>query len=62
MTRPFTLIAAIIFTAMALLHAYRLVTNFQIIAGSHVIPLSASIAAIVVTVALAFGLFREARR
>ncbi|HEX6740345.1 MAG TPA: hypothetical protein VF079_00930 [Sphingomicrobium sp.] len=60
--RPITLIAAIIFTIMALLHVYRLFTHFQIIAGSHTIPEAASYAAIVVTAALAIGLFREARR
>ena len=60
--RPITLIAAIIFTIMALAHVYRLFTHFQIIAGSHVIPESASYAAIVITGALAIGLFRESRR
>jgi len=62
MTRPFTMIAAIIFTVMALLHAYRLVTHFQLIVGSHTIAESLSIVAILVTAVLAIGLFREARR
>ena len=35
--RPFTLIAAIIFLVMALVHAYRLATHFQVIIGSHTI-------------------------
>ena len=35
--KPFTLIAAIIFGLMALLHVYRLVTHFQVIVGSHTI-------------------------
>ena len=61
-SRPFTMIAAIIFALMALAHLYRLVTHFQIVLGSHVIPESVSIAAIVITSALAIGLFREARR
>ena len=60
--RPITMIAAIIFLLMALAHVYRLVTHFQIIIGSHTIPETASYAAIVVTAALAIGLFREARR
>lgn len=60
--RPITMIAALIFTLMALVHVYRLVTHFQIVIGSHVIPEAASYAAIVVTGALALGLFREARR
>ena len=62
MTRPFTMIAAIIFTVMALLHAYRLVTHFQLIVGSHTIAESLSIVAILVIAVLAIGLFREARR
>ena len=61
-SKPFTLIAAIIFALMALVHVYRLFTHFQVVLGSHVIPESASIAAIVITAALAWGLFREARR
>ena len=60
--RPITLIAAIIFAVMTLAHIYRLMTHFQIVVGSHVIPESASYAAIVVTGALAIGLFRESRR
>ena len=62
MTRPFTMIAAIIFAVMAVLHAYRLFTHFQVIVGSHTIAESISIVAILVTAVLAFGLFREARR
>jgi hypothetical protein len=62
MTRPFTLIAAILFALMALAHAYRLVTHFQIMAGSHMLPMWLSIVAILVTAILAAGLFREARR
>ena len=61
-SRPFTMIAAIIFLAMALGHAYRLATHFQIIAGSHVIPMSLSWIALLVTALLAVMLFREARR
>jgi hypothetical protein len=60
--RPFTLIAAIIFGAMAVLHVYRLFTHFQVIAGTHVIPQSVSWIAIIVTGGLSWMLFREARR
>lgn len=62
MTRPFTLIAAVIFALMALVHVYRLVTHFHVVIGSHSIPQSVSIATIVITGALAIGLFRESRR
>jgi hypothetical protein len=61
-TRPFTFIAALIFALMALVHVYRLITHFQVVIGSHSIPQSVSIAAIVITGGLAFGLFRESRR
>ena len=56
------MIAAIIFAVMAVLHAYRLFTHFQVIVGSHTIAESISIVAILVTAVLAIGLFREARR
>jgi uncharacterized integral membrane protein len=61
MKRPFTLIAAIIFALMAIAHAYRLLTHFQIIAGSHTLPLWLSIVGIAVAGILAVGLYRESR-
>ena len=60
-TRPFTLIAAIIFGIMALLHIYRLFTDFQVVLGSHVMPQWLSIVGILVTGILSIGLFRESR-
>ena len=60
--KPFTTIAAVIFALMALLHAYRLATHFQVIAGSHTIPYEVSWVGLAVTALLAWGLFREARR
>jgi len=62
MKRPFTLIAAVIFALMGVVHAYRLATQFQIIAGSHTLPLWLSIVGIAVTAVLAVGLFLESRR
>jgi hypothetical protein len=61
MTRPFTLIAALIFALMALIHVYRLFTDFQVVLGSHVIPMWVSYVAIVVAGGLAIGLYRESR-
>ena len=58
----FTTIAAAIFGLMALLHAYRLATQFQIIVGSHTILQGVSWVGLIVTAALSYGLFREARR
>jgi hypothetical protein len=62
MNRPFTLIAALIFALMALIHLYRIATDFQIIIGNHAIPMWVSWIAIVVTALLAVMLFRESRR
>jgi hypothetical protein len=60
--RPFTTIAAIIFAIMALVHAYRIATHFQVIVGSHTISQGVSWIALFVTAGLSYGLFREARR
>ena len=60
--KPFTLIAAIIFGLMALLHAYRLVTDFQVIVGSHTIAYEVSWVGLAVTLLLSVMLFRESRR
>ena len=60
-TRPFTLIAAIIFALMALAHVYRLVTDFQIIVGTHSMPMSVSWIALAVTGLLAVMLYKESR-
>lgn len=61
MTRPFTLIAAILFSLAALLHLYRMVKHFQIVVGSHDISQTVSIVALVVAIVMAVGLFRESR-
>jgi uncharacterized membrane protein YdbT with pleckstrin-like domain len=60
-SRPFTLIASLIFAIMALLHIYRLFTHFQVVLGSHEIPMTASYVAIVVAAILAWGCYRESR-
>jgi hypothetical protein len=60
-SRPFTLIAALIFAIIALLHIYRLFTHFQVVLGSHEIPMTLSYVAIVVAAILAWGLYKESR-
>ncbi|HKX91335.1 MAG TPA: hypothetical protein VJM15_02785 [Sphingomicrobium sp.] len=60
-SRTFTWIASAIFALMALVHVYRLFTDFQIIVGSHTIPMSVSYVAILVTALLSWMLCREAR-
>jgi hypothetical protein len=59
--RPFTLIAAVIFGLMTLVHVYRIATDFQIIAGSHSLPMSVSYVAVVITAILAVMLYRESQ-
>ena len=60
-SRPFTWIAATIFALIALIHIYRVVTGFQIIIGSHTIPMWVSYVGIVVPALLSWMLCREAR-
>ncbi|HET7816765.1 MAG TPA: hypothetical protein VFK58_04240 [Sphingomicrobium sp.] len=60
--KPFTMLAAVIFLLMALVHVLRLVTDFQVIVGTHALPQWASIVAIAVTGLLSVMLFRESRR
>lgn len=60
--RPYTMIAAIIFAIMAVVHVIRLVTHFQIVAGSHQIPMWVSWPGVIIPAILAWGTFREARR
>ena len=60
-SRPFTTIAAILFSLAVLVHLYRLFTRFHVTLGSHDIPLWCSYIAIVVAGILAWGLFRESR-
>lgn len=61
-SKPFTMFAAAIFLVMALVHAYRLITHFQIIIGSHTISMAVSWVALAITLVMAWMLFREARR
>lgn len=60
--KPFTAIAAAIFLLMAVIHAYRLATEFPIVIGGAVVGQPVSWIALVATSILAIGLFREARR
>ncbi|HET7605442.1 MAG TPA: hypothetical protein VFK28_05170 [Sphingomicrobium sp.] len=60
-SKPFTWIAAAIFALMGIVHIIRLFTNFQIIVGSHSIPMWVSYVAIIVTAFMSWMLCREAR-
>ena len=60
--KPFTTIAAAIFLLMAVVHAYRLTTEFPIVIGGAVVGQTVSWIALIITAMLDIGLFREARR
>jgi hypothetical protein len=60
-SKPFTWIAAAIFALMAIVHVIRMFTHFQVVVGSHAIPMWVSYVAIVVTAFLSWMLCREAR-
>jgi hypothetical protein len=61
MARPFTWIASAIFALMALIHLYRVFAHFQIVVGSHAIPMWVSYVGIVIPALLSWMLCREAR-
>jgi hypothetical protein len=61
-SKPFTLIAAILFGLAALLHIYRMFTHFQVVLGTHDISQTVSIILIVVAAVMSWGLFRESKR
>ena len=60
--KPFTMLAVLIFTVVALLHAYRLVTHFTFVLGSHTIPTWCSYVGVVVAGLLAVMVYRESKR
>lgn len=60
--KPFTTIAAVIFLLMGLLHIYRIAVPFPVTIGGTSLGPEISWLAVVVTLGLAFGLWREARR
>ena len=59
--KPFTRIAALIFALMALAHLYRLFRPFDVVVAGWSVPQWVSIAACLVTAALAAMLWRESR-
>jgi uncharacterized membrane protein len=60
--RPFTFIAAIIFLIIAFAHVYRLATGFQVVVGSHTLPMPISWVGLAVGALLGIMLIVEARR
>ena len=60
-SKPFTWIVAALFALAAIVHIVRLIKPFQIVVGSHDIPMWCSYVAIVVAAFLSWMLCREAR-
>jgi hypothetical protein len=60
--KPVTVIAAIIFLIMAVVHIFRLVRHVPMTFGNHSIPMWVSWVGIVIPLLLAWGLWRESRR
>jgi hypothetical protein len=61
MSRPVTLISAIVFLAVAMVHVVRIFTRFQVVIGSHHIPLWVSYFGVVIPLLLAISLLRESK-
>lgn len=61
MSRPFTWIASTLFALVALVHAYRLYSHFEVVLGSHRIPMWVSYLGVVIPAGLSWMLCREAR-
>lgn len=62
MSRPFTLISAIVFFVVALAHVIRIVMRFQLVIGSHHIPLWVSYFGVLIPGFLAISLLRERKK
>ena len=62
MSKPFTLIAAIVFLLVAAAHAYRAYAGLAVVVGGHEISMMASWIAAAVSAVLGIMLFAEARR
>lgn len=60
--KPFTLIAAVIFGLMALVHLYRLIDPFPVTIHGHSLGQGASIIALLIAGGISLGLLREAGR
>jgi hypothetical protein len=59
MSRPYSLISAIVFFVVALAHVLRVVMRFQLVIGSHHIPLWVSYFGVLIPGFLAISLLRE---
>ena len=61
MKKPITTIVALLFALGALVHLYRFYAQFQIMIGTHNVPIWASGVAVLVGGTLSYGLFKESK-
>jgi len=59
--KPFATIAALFFGFIAIVHVVRLITHFQVIVGSHTVPIWASGVGVVVFSIVSIALWKEAK-
>ena len=62
MSRPFTMIAAILLLAVAAAHVARIAMNVDVAVGPYQVPMNASIAGAVIAGLLGLLVLRESRR
>ncbi len=62
MTRPFILLAVLIFAVVALVHLLRLVYGWEVTINGVAVPMWTSVLGIVIAAVLAIMLWRESRK
>ena len=62
MSKPFTMLAVLVFALVALLHLLRLVYGWEATINGAAVPMWASVPALVVSGGLAAGLWWESRK
>jgi hypothetical protein len=60
--KPFTKLASVIFGFLCLAHIIRLITQFQIVIGSHTLPFWISFFAVAFTAIMCMALWRESEK
>ena len=59
--KPFTTLAVVVFTMVAVLHLLRIFMGWEVVVGGTVIPMWASYLGLIIAGGLAFLLWRESR-
>ena len=62
MNKPFTMLAVLVFTLVALLHLFRLVFGWEVTFNGAVVPMWLSIAGLLIAGGLAVMLWEESRK